>query len=401
MAVMRHPRSVATATAAVLALGIGVALPASAADTDDSFDVRALIANADAPGTIDNSYIVRLHETALDAGSERAEDLAERYGAQVTDTFELTLNGYAVSATEDEAAALAAHPAVAEVVQNETVEIAATQSNPPSWGLDRIDQPNLPLNNSYTYPNHGGAGVTVYVVDTGIRYSHVDFEGRASFGFDAFGGNGNDGNGHGTHVAGTAAGASYGVAKDASLVSVKVLNDAGSGTTASVAGGVEWVTANADGPSVANLSLGGGANATIDAAVRASIASGVTYAVAAGNSYGANAGNYSPARVAEAITVASSTNTDARSTFSNIGSVVDIYAPGTSITSAWSTSNTATNTISGTSMASPHVAGAAALHLAENPSASPAAVRNALVADSVPVVTNAGSGTTNRLLQVG
>ncbi|WP_404819431.1 S8 family peptidase [Streptomyces marincola] len=401
MAVMRHPRSVATATAAVLALGIGVALPASAADTDDGFDVRALIANADAPGTIDNSYIVRLHETALDAGSERAEDLAERYGAQVTDTFELTLNGYAISATEDEAAALAAHPAVSEVVQNETVEIAATQSNPPSWGLDRIDQPSLPLNNSFTYPDHGGAGVTVYVVDTGIRYSHVDFEGRASFGFDAFGGNGNDGNGHGTHVAGTAAGASYGVAKDASLVSVKVLNDAGSGTTASVAGGVEWVTANADGPSVANLSLGGGANTTIDAAVRASVASGVTYAVAAGNSYGANAGNYSPARVAEAITVASSTSTDARSSFSNIGSVVDIYAPGTSITSAWSTSNTATNTISGTSMASPHVAGAAALHLAENPSASPAAVRNALVADSVPVVTNAGSGTTNRLLQIG
>ncbi|ONK13371.1 Aqualysin-1 precursor [Streptomyces sp. MP131-18] len=401
MTVMRTTRSAALATTAALALGVGLALPAAADAEGTATDARALIANADAPGTIDDSYIVLLEESALDAGSARAERLADRYGAEVTDTFEQTLNGYAVTATEAEALALAADPAVAEVVQNETVRVAATQTDPPSWGLDRIDQANLPLDDSYTYPDHGGDGVTVYVVDTGIRYSHVDFEGRASFGFDAFGGNGSDGHGHGTHVAGTAAGASYGVAKDADLVSVRVLNNSGSGTTASVAGGVEWITANAEGPSVANLSLGGGANTTIDAAVRASIASGVTFAVAAGNNYGANASSYSPARVAEAITVASSTSTDARSSFSNIGSVVDIYAPGTSITSAWSTGDTARNTISGTSMASPHVAGAAALHLAENPGASPAAVRNALVADAAGTISNPGSSTTSNLLQVG
>ncbi|WP_052849318.1 S8 family peptidase [Streptomyces avicenniae] len=400
---MRTTLRTTALAAAALALGAAFTLPAEAGVQQDTTatGARALIANAGAPGTVDDSYIVLLKKTALLADSPRAERLADSYSTEITSTFDTVLNGFAVEATEAEALALAADPAVAEVVQNQVHRVAAVQPNPPSWGLDRIDQPDLPLNQSYSYPDNGGAGVTIYVVDTGIRYSHSDFGGQASFGYDAFGGNGSDGYGHGTHVAGTAAGTRYGVAKNADLVSVRVLDNSGYGTTETVANGVEWITENADGPSVANLSLGGGPDPVIDRAVRASIASGVVYAVAAGNSYGANAANYSPARVTEAITVASSASNDARSSFSNIGAVVDIYAPGTGITSAWNNSDTATSTISGTSMATPHVAGVAAIYLASNPNATPAAVRNAIVAQSEPnTVTNPGASTTATLLQV-
>ncbi|MCK1818003.1 S8 family serine peptidase, partial [Streptomyces sp. XM4011] len=194
------------------------------------------------------------------AASAAAENLADKYDAEIVTTYEHALNGYEIAATEAEALALAADPAVKEVVQNQVFTIDATQTNPPSWGLDRIDQPALPLDQSYTYPDSAGAGTTVYVIDTGIRTSHQDFGGRASFGYDYWGGTANDGNGHGTHVASTAAGTAYGVAKNADIVAVKVLNDAGSGTTASVVGGIDWVTGNASGPSVANVSLGGGAD---------------------------------------------------------------------------------------------------------------------------------------------
>ncbi|MFE0687647.1 S8 family serine peptidase [Streptomyces xiamenensis] len=396
---MAAMRKTVLATAAVVALGIGVALPASA-NTGAADQPLGFIANADAPGTIEDSYIVILEDTTFSAASVAAENLADKFDAEIVTTYEHALNGYEIEASEADALALAAHPSVKEVVQNQRVSLDATQVNPPSWGLDRIDQPSLPLNQTYNYPDSAGDGVTIYVVDTGIRHSHSDFGGRASFGYDYWNQGGADGNGHGTHVASTAAGTAYGVAKQADLVSVRVLDNSGGGTTASVIGGVDWVTANASGPSVANLSLGGGANTALDAAVRNSIAAGVTYAVAAGNS-NANAANYSPARVAEAITVGATQSNDARASYSNWGATVDIFAPGTSITAAWRTSDTATNTISGTSMASPHVAGVAALYLAGSPSASPAQVWSALDSASVTgQVGSPGTGSPNKLLQV-
>ncbi|WP_438948954.1 S8 family peptidase [Streptomyces harbinensis] len=394
MAVMRKTVS---ATAAVLAVGVAVALPAHATTADQP---QGFITNADAPGTIDDSYIVILEDSTFSAASAAAENLADKYDAEIVTTYEHALNGYEIAATEAEALALAADPAVKEVVQNQVFTIDATQTNPPSWGLDRIDQPALPLDQSYTYPDSAGAGTTVYVIDTGIRTSHQDFGGRASFGYDYWGGTANDGNGHGTHVASTAAGTAYGVAKNADIVAVKVLNDAGSGTTASVVGGIDWVTGNASGPSVANVSLGGGADTTLDQAVRNSIAGGIVYAVSAGGS-NANAANYSPARVAEAITVAAIQSNDSRAGYSNWGPAVDIFAPGTNITAAWHTSDTATNTISGTSMATAHVSGAIALHLADNPGSTPAQTWSALdSASATGQVTNPGSGSPDKLLQV-
>jgi subtilisin family serine protease len=258
------------------------------------------------------------------------------------------------------------------------VHASDTQS-PATWGLDRIDQRNRPLSNSHTY-NATRAGVTASIIDTGIRFSHTQFGGRAITGFDSVdGGSADDCNGHGTHVAGTVGGSVHGVAKGVRLVGVRALNCQGSGSTSGVIAGVDWVTGNhgAGQPAIANMSLGGGANSALDTAVNNSINDGVSYAVAAGNS-NANACNSSPSRVGAAMTVGSTTtSSDARSSFSNFGTCLDIFAPGSSITSTWYTSNTATNTISGISMASPHVAGVAALYLQGSPSASPATIRNA------------------------
>ncbi|MFE9041866.1 S8 family peptidase [Streptomyces sp. NPDC007818] len=394
-------RRISTAAAiavAAVALGSLSALPAVAAPPAP----EGVIQNAGAEGAIAGSYIVTLEDSAP-AETAEGRAVAAEYGAKIKKTYTSALNGYSVELSEAQAKKLAADPAVKSVAQNRVFHIDATQPNPPSWGLDRIDQRALPLNQSYTYPDTAGQGVTAYIIDTGVRISHGDFGGRAFNGFDAVDNDNvsQDGNGHGTHVAGTVAGSAYGVAKKAKIVGVRVLDNNGSGTTAGVVAGIDWVTRNAVKPAVANMSLGGGADATLDAAVRNSIASGVTYAVAAGNS-NANASNYSPARVSEALTVGSTTNTDARSSFSNYGSVVDIFAPGSSITSAWHTGDSATNTISGTSMASPHVAGAAALYLGDNPTATPAQVGTALVNAATPsVVTNPGSGSPNRLLHVG
>ncbi|SBV04042.1 Serine protease, subtilisin family [Streptomyces sp. Ncost-T6T-1] len=386
------------ATAAAVALATA-ALPATAAERAP----EGVILNADAPGTISDSYIVTLKDSAAKSDSAKGKALAKKYGASIERTYRSALNGYAVEATAAEAKKFAADPAVASVSQNRTFTVSATQTNPPSWGLDRIDQRSLPLDQRYTYPDKAGEGVTAYVIDTGVRISHSDFGGRAFNGYDAIDNDNvaQDGHGHGTHVAGTVAGTAHGVAKKAKIVGVRVLNNQGSGTTAQVVAGIDWVTANAVKPAVANMSLGGGADAVLDAAVQRSIDSGITYAVAAGNE-STNANTKSPARVADAITVGSTTNTDARSSFSNYGAVVDIFAPGSSITSTWSTSDTATNTISGTSMASPHVAGAAAIYLADNPGSTPAQVSAGLVAAATTgVVGNPGSGSPNRLLYVG
>ncbi|EFL31101.1 alkaline serine protease [Streptomyces viridochromogenes DSM 40736] len=383
-----------SATAALV--GGLTTLPAQAAPAEG----RVLA--ADSPTAVKDSYIVTLKKSAgLKASSAAGKGLVKEYGGTVEKTFGKALNGYSAALSATEAKRLAADPAVASVEQNQRVRLAATQTNAP-WGLDRVDQTSLPLSGTYTYPDSAGSGVTVYVIDTGVRITHQQISGRATHGYDAVDGDNDasDGNGHGTHVATTIAGSTYGVAKKAKIVGVRVLNNSGSGTTAGVIAGIDWVTQNHSGPSVANMSLGGGASASLDTAVRNSIASGVTYAVAAGNS-STTASSSSPARVAEAITVGATTSTDAKASYSNYGSALDIFAPGSSITAGWNTSDTATNTISGTSMATPHVAGAAAVYLAGHTSSTPAQVAAALVNGAVTgKVTSAGSGSPNRLLQI-
>ncbi|MEV8535063.1 S8 family serine peptidase [Streptomyces sp. NPDC051211] len=350
-----------------------------------------------APGSISGSYVV-----ILDASADK-EQLARKYGGELQRTYGSGVNGFSTSGmTETEAKRLAADPAVGKVVQNKKFTINATQEDPPSWGLDRIDQTATAGDKKYSYPDNGGEGVTAYVIDTGIRVTHKDFGGRAAHGFDAVDNDdtADDGNGHGTHVAGTIAGTAHGVAKKAKVVAVRVLDDNGSGTTEQVVAGIDWVAKNHSGPSVANMSLGGGVDEALDEAVKRAIGSGVTFAVAAGNE-SSDAGQGSPARVTEAVTVASSTRDDAQSPFSNFGSVVDLYAPGSDITSAWNDSDTGTKTISGTSMATPHVAGAVALHLAANPSATPEQAAAALTeAATSGAVTNPSAGTANKLLKV-
>jgi subtilisin family serine protease len=335
---------------------------------------------------------------------DSARDLARRFGGTVGHTYRHALRGFEVRLSEAAARQLAADPSVRYVEQNHTVRALGTQSPTPSWGLDRIDQRNLPLNNSYTYPTTA-SNVRAYIIDTGIRFTHQDFGGRAVSGRDTVD-NDNDAsdcNGHGTHVSGTVGGSSYGVAKGVTLVGVRVLNCGGSGSNAGVIAGIDWVTGDHDPGelAVANMSLGGSFDQATNDAVTASIADGVSYALAAGNDNGANACNGSPASTPNAITVGATQSNDARASYSNIGTCLDIFAPGSSITSAWYTSNTATNTISGTSMASPHVAGVAALILSANPSFTPQQVRDRMVNDATTgVVTSPGSGSPNRLLYV-
>ena len=351
------------------------------------------------PNAIPDSYIVVFEKNT----AASATALAAKYEVKVEHTYQHALQGFAGTMSREAAQKLASEPGVAYVEQNGKVQLLDTQPNPPSWGLDRIDQRNLPLDSSYTYPNTA-PNVRAYVIDTGIRITHTTFGGRAIWGTNTTGdGNDTDCNGHGTHVSGTIGGSQYGVAKAIALTAVKVLDCGGSGSFAGVAAGVDWVTGDhaTGAPAVANMSLGGaGTNATVENAVRASINDGVVYAIASGNS-NSDACNFTPARVLEAITVNASTITDARASFSNFGTCTDIFAPGESILSSYNTSDTATATLSGTSMATPHVAGGAALILSANPGMNPAQVAATMFANATPnVITNPGAGSPNRLLFV-
>jgi subtilisin family serine protease len=353
-----------------------------------------------------DSYIVVLKDGAAgvksNAVSAQADTLASRYGADVTTKYTTAVQGFAVHASETEAKRLAADPAVSFVQANQRFSVTDTQQDPPSWGLDRVDQKDLPLDKSYTYATPAD-NVTAFVIDTGVRATHETFEGRVSGGFDAIDNDDNpdDGYGHGTHVAGTIGGKEYGLAKGVKITPVRVLDNNGSGTTEQVVAGMDWVAQNHSGPSVANMSLGGPADDVLDKAAVGLIDSGVVLAVAAGND-SSDASSTSPARVEQAITVAASDNADAQASFSNFGPIVDIYAPGQDITSAWNDSDTGTDTISGTSMATPHVAGAAALYLSANPDAAPADVAKALTTAGTPdKITNPGEGTPNILLYTG
>jgi len=329
---------------------------------------------------------------------ESTVELAARFNLDVEHVYETALLGFSFGGSKEDVDALIKHADIAYVEEDGMVFLSATQTNAP-WGLDRVDQRDRPLNGTYVY-DATASNVRVYVIDSGIRASHSNFGGRVLAGATGIsdGRGTNDCNGHGTHVAGTIAGSTWGVAKAARLVPVRVFGCTGGSSNSLIVSGINWVAANHVKPAVANMSLGGPAASTTDTATNNLINAGVTVVVAAGNE-NQNACNVSPARVGNAITVGSTTSTDARSSFSNFGSCVNIFAPGSSIQSAWYTSNTATATISGTSMASPHVAGAAALILSANPSASPATVRNALYNKATTNrLTGIGSGSPNRLL---
>ena len=348
-------------------------------------------------------YIVVFKTFATPQAGQAAREISGRFGSRPDAVYEHALKGFAVTLAPGLAAKLAEDDRVAYVEQDAEVTASTTQSNA-TWGIDRIDQRTLPLSGTYTY-NATGSGVTAYIIDTGIRFSHGEFGGRAVSGYDAVdGGTADDCNGHGTHVAGTVGGSSYGVAKGISLVGVRVLDCAGSGTTTGVIAGIDWVTGNhsAGAPAVANMSLGGGASTALDTAVTNSIADGVSYAVAAGNGNqggrAQDACKYSPARVPAAMTIGATDKTDTKTSWSNYGNCVDWFAPGLSITSAWHTSDTATNTISGTSMATPHTAGVAGLYLQGNPGASPAAVRTAIYDNSTKGIVKSSSTANNHLL---
>jgi subtilisin family serine protease len=358
------------------------------------FSGIASAAQDDSEGT----YIIVLKSANDIDGKEKQ---IAQMGGRTEKRFTHAINGLSVKIKHKDADQLRTEPNVLSVELDQPMFALDTQTPTPSWGLDRTDQRALPLSNSFTASAYG-AGVDVYVVDTGVSTTHTDFSGRLRSGFSAIndGRGSNDCNGHGTHVAGTAAGTTYGVAKAASIIPVRVLDCAGSGSNTGVIAGLDWIIANhsAGVAAVANMSLGGGASLALDTAVQNAINDGVVMAVAAGNS-NANACNYSPARAANAITVGATDRTDVRASYSNFGSCLDIFAPGTSITSAWINSSTAINTISGTSMASPHVAGVAAALLSANPTLSPADISSMLRSSATPnVVSTAGTGSPNYLL---
>lgn len=342
------------------------------------------------------TYIIKTKSVASASGV--AGDVTAA-GGQIKNRYKLVYPGFSARLTPAQVRVLKANPKVESVIADQPVHSTATQTSP-VWGLDRIDQRPTAGDGQYSYDTTG-TGVTVYVVDTGIRMSHTEFGGRAVSGFDFIDNDADasDCVGHGTHVSGTVGGSTYGVAKGASLVGVRVLDCAGSGTAEGVIAGIDWVAANHSGPSVLNMSLAGSAFAPIDAAVEAASAAGVTVVVAASND-GDDACNYSPARTPSAITVGATDVTDTRGWFSNWGSCVDLFAPGVSILSSSSAADNATDTFSGTSMASPHVAGIAARYLQNHPGATPAQVTAALLAATTPNLVSDPKGSPNRLAYV-
>jgi len=346
------------------------------------------------PMYIADEYIVVLKDEVSDVGGEAAR-LAAAHGATTHETYDAVLHGFSAHMNAAAASAIARNPNVAYVEQDQVMTADATQSPTPSWGLDRIDQHPLPLSNSYTY-NTTASNVYAYIIDTGIQTSHPDFGGRAAAVYDAFGGNGQDCNGHGTHVAGTVGGRTYGVAKLVHLRALRVLNCSGSGSVAGIISALNWLATHHVNPAVANMSLGGGFSSSLNTASTNLVNSGVYLAVAAGNS-NANACNYSPASAAGVLTVAASTKTDAKASYSNYGSCVEIYAPGSNITSDWLGGGI--NTISGTSMATPHATGVAALYKATFGNAAAATITSWIVNNATAnVIIGNPVGTPNRLL---
>jgi subtilisin family serine protease len=386
----------ATATLTTLA----IAGPAGAHPTRAP---EATILGAGSASAVPGSYIVVLKDTAAAGGAGKAARsaaaLRSRYGGTVTHVYSATITGYAVEMSERAARRLAADARVAYVAQNTRVHALDIQEGPPSWGLDRIDQRNLPYDQMYMYSTTAG-NVNAYIIDTGIRTTHQEFGGRARHGRDTIDNDDDatDCHGHGTHVAGTVGAAKYGVAKGVRLWGVRVLDCDGHGTDAQVIAGIDWVTANGIRPAVANMSLGGDFSLPLNQATQRSIAAGVTHTIAAGNA-NSNACGDSPGSTPEAVTVGATTISDARASFSNVGPCVDIFAPGFGIYSSYFTDDAAVRALSGTSMAAPHAAGAAALYLATHPKATPQQVRDAMVNAATPdKIPNPGPGSPNRLL---
>jgi subtilisin family serine protease len=349
---------------------------------------------------IPDEYIVTLADSVRDV-RRVARGLVAQAGGELRFEYVAALKGFAARLPAAAVEGIGRNPRVARIEQDATVPLADVQTGA-DWGIDRIDQRSLPLDGRYAYAS-SGAGATVYIIDSGIRMSHAEFGGRAVPGYSSIndGRGGNDCAGHGTHVAGIVGSGRYGVAKAARLVSVRVYDCNGSTTTSGLLGGVDWVTKNVQRPAVANMSLGGTYSATLNQAVQNSIAAGITYVVSAGN-YSTDACTISPASVGAAITVGASTWSDEQASFSDYGACVDLYAPGVSILSTYFTSDTASYWLSGTSMAAPFAAGAAAVYLSANPQASPAAVAEALTSSAtVGLLGRLGSGSPNLLLFSG